>query len=149
MLLRCLFIGLLALAPTASAQLSTSRELTWLCWLDSRDGYDIRCRLDEDPLAQVLAVEAVASAASPVPIDARTIRREIFRPGRAPNVARIVREQPEQFAPLVWSIPLHAAPFDDSPLGELAQSVMCGSERDCTAFLAWPRQAQPIRIARR
>lgn len=142
-----LFVAAAAIPRAAIAQSLPAAELTWLCWLDSRDDFHIRCRLEEDPLAQALAADAaVLPAALAVPVDQRAIRLELFRPGRSPNVARMVREQPAQFAPLVWSIPLHAIPYDDSPLQDLAQSVMCGSDRHCTAFIG---AAAPAQIARR
>lgn len=147
MSLRAVLLLLIAVALThpAHARPDAAADLTWLCWLDTRDDFHIRCRLDEDPLASAIAADAVTAA----PVDQRAILAAIFRPGSAPNIARLVREEPARYAQLVWSIPLHSMPFDDSPLRELAQSVMCGADRRCTAFLDWPLRAQPARFAPR
>jgi hypothetical protein len=143
---------LFAILPGAAlAQQGFPAELTWLCWLETRDGFFVRCRQDEDPLFQAIAEDdAIVPAALMQPVDNRAIRQEIFKPGHAPNVSRLVRGQPAQYAALTWSIPLHGMPFDDSPLRELAQSVMCGSDRNCSAFLGRPElPAQTVRMARR
>lgn len=137
------------LVPRAACAQDTAAELVWLCWQETRSGYYVRCRLDEDALAQAIGVEFAPAATMPA-MESRSLRQELFKPGRAPNVARLVREDPAQYAGLVWSIPLHAMPFDDSPLAELAQSVMCGSDRHCTTHLnTAPLQAAWMRSTRR
>lgn len=148
--LMCVLLSVL-LPRAAVAQWNPPTGLTWLCWLETHDGYFVRCRLDDDPLAQALAEgDAILPVTLTRPVDNRAIRQELFRPGRAPNVARLVREQPARFAALTWSIPVYSMPFDDSPLRELAQSVLCGSDLNCAVFLGLPEAPTPLaRLERR
>jgi len=150
LLLACLCLATL-LPGGAIAQMNAPFELIWLCWLETRDGFYVRCRLEEDPLAQAIAeTDSPFTVAITLPMEQRAIRSAIFQPGRAPNVARLVREQPAQYAALTWSIPLHSLPFDDSPLRELTQSVMCGPDRGCMTFLGRPEAlVQLARVGRR
>ncbi len=144
-------------AGTALAQApAVQDELVWICWVNSRPDYVIRCRLNDDALLADMRPFAVGSsedmahplsAATARPVDTAGIRQALFRPGSSPNVARLVRQDPVQYADLVWTIPLFGPPLDDDRVRELAQSVMCGSGSDCVAYFGAP--ALPARLVSR
>ena len=148
---------LLLHAGAAMAQApAVQDELVWICWVNSRPDFVIRCRLNDDALlADMRPVAAGSSgdlahqlpAATPPPVDNAGIRLALFRPGSSPNVARLVRQDPVQYADLVWTIPLFGLPLDDGRVRELAQSVMCGSGSDCVAYFGAP--TLPVRLATR
>lgn len=141
-----------ALAQAPAAQ----DELVWICWVNSRPDYVIRCRLNDDALLADAKLSAAGSsedevrqlsAATALPVDNAGIRQALFRPGLSPNVARLVRQDPVQYADLVWTIPLFGPPLDDDRVRELAQSVLCGSGSDCVAYFGAPML--PVRSASR
>lgn len=96
----------------------------WICGLESARAESIRCQLQQ-------AVPGQLADATDRRADARQIRTDLFRPGAAHNVTRLVREAPQRYADEIWWIPLYRAPTDTALVRELAQSVMCGSDPAC------------------
>ncbi len=96
----------------------------WICGLESVRADLVRCQLEQ-------AVPGQFADAAGRRADPRQIRTDLFRAGTAHNVTRLVREAPQRYADEIWWIPLYRAPSDMALVRELAQSVMCGSDRAC------------------
>lgn len=60
---------------------------------------------------------------------------------RLPPAVRELRQHPAAWRGRTVRIPLFNEPFDDSPVQQLAQAVLCGAARDCEAVLGRERWA--------
>ena len=100
--------------------------VTWQCWLGNGPQYSVRClHLDDiDRLA-----DDTAAGAAP---DPRSLRRDLLLNGAAPNLARLIREDPAHYGGRLWQIPLYNYPFDMERVSQLARSVMCGRDPYCS-----------------
>ncbi len=149
--LRSALLSAFIVVNAAAAAATVDEELQWLCWLASRPDYSLRCQLEVDPLLDddllpTARDEATPGGAQPpAAVDSVQLRHALFAAGAAPNVARLVREQPARYAKLVWTIPLHGPPIEDEHVRELAQSVLCGASAHCRAHFGM--QLTPLSIA--
>lgn len=138
--MRSVLLAVLMCAGLSAARASANDELNWLCTLNTRPDFALHCRLESDPaLDDELPQSAGAAAKLPseaeliAPVDQAQIRRTLFAPGAAPNVARLVREQPTRYRAMAWMIPLYGPPVDEAQVRTLAQSVLCGPAAACQA----------------
>jgi len=125
--------------PFTKAQQIPAEPILWHCWLGAQDDYNIHCVRETDPLTD--SSTEIASA----PYDDEKMRREFFAPGKPKNVARLVRDSRDGYQSILWSIPLFYLPTDQESVKMLAETIMCGSDNDCTVSL----DTSPLRAARR
>jgi hypothetical protein len=97
-------------------------DTVWQCWYD-RALY-VACSLSQAaPATPVSAQQQQMLNASTVPV----------RPGPIPPLVGVIQTNPGALKGNVIKIPLHVEPSDPDFVAELAQSVMCGKQTDCTA----------------
>ncbi len=105
--------------------------IDWRCWVGRDALYSIHCLN--------FGVPIFVEAGMPVRNDARVpdrFRRDLFAAGASPNLARLVRADPEAYDGRVWLIPLYTAPIDMEHVRLLARSVMCGRDPRCVVHLS-------------
>ena len=104
-----LVAGLFCVANAANA------DTRWDCWY-APSNVSIRCVLDHqpdsDPAIRAADYQRVADP-------------------RHPELVRTIRSQPELLAGREVRIPMWNTPYEMDRVRELAESVMCGIQRDC------------------
>lgn len=129
---------LMLLTGVFARHASAADEMHWMCWLGGGTGQELRCRQEDDPLLDEDPGSASSGTDLPVhpaaePFDNPAMRRALFATGTAPNVTRLVREQPHHYRGVTWTVPLYGPPIDDARVRQLAHSVLCGSSPRCRA----------------
>jgi hypothetical protein len=118
------FVPCIAMRAGIALAVEPPQAVEWICGIESARPESIRCQLQQ-------AVPGQFTDTSGRRADARQIHADLFRPGAAHNMARLVREAPQRYADEIWWIPLYRAPTDMALVRELAQSVMCGADSAC------------------
>lgn len=100
----------------------------WLVW---------SCRLANDRLPSLHCAVQPAAATAPAvqrnnPLfDQKKYLRDLFAPGAARNLARLVRADRAAYGSQQWIIPLFSPPIDKQDVRRLALAVTCGSDPLC------------------
>lgn len=98
--------------------IAQTSNTVWRCWYEGRGG--IAC-----------VVEEVRSGPAPTSNTALS--------PYAPEILRVLREDPGSMRGRIINIPIHTVPYDMANVARLAQLTVCGNRSDCLMVFAADR----------